>query len=233
MARITAELLHPKTKEDLGPKVKAHTRYHLANGDQVPGVTTIVNELGWNKHTLINWTRNECFAGNDPNLIRDEMAAVGKLAHHFIECSLTGNEQKADDYSENQIDKALHAWKAFHDWKAKHTVNAQLVEAQLVSELHGFGGTIDLWGDLDGVPTLVDYKTSSGIWPEHTVQVGGGYWRLCKENDYEVKRILILHLPRTDDESFQEHEVTGPQVVHRWKVFQHAHALWRLHKQMR
>src|SRR5262245_28419785 len=152
MARITAERLTPKTKEDLGSKVKAHTRYHLANGDQVPGVTTIVNVLGFNKDVLVKWARNEALAGNDPDKIRDETATIGTLSHHLVECELAGVDPDTRDYSTAQVEKALHAWKCFHDWREQHKLDAELVEQPLVSELHGYGGTIDCWGMLDGLP---------------------------------------------------------------------------------
>jgi hypothetical protein len=232
MARITAERLAPKTKEDLGPKVRAHTRYHLANGEQVPGVTTIVGVLGFNKDVLVKWARNEALAGNDPDKIRDETATIGTLVHDMVECELAGKDFDGSDYSSNQIERALHAWKTFHDWREQHTLDAELVEQQLVSELYGYGGTIDCWGQLDGQPVLLDFKTSgSGIWLEHRVQVSA-YWQLLKENDYPVKGVRILRIPR-DGAAFQEHIMTRRQVVDGWRMFRHALALYRLHKVMR
>ena len=69
---------------------KQHTVYKTSDGERLPGVTTVINELGWNKNMLIAWSRREALAGNDPNKIKDEAAKPGTLTHSFIEGHIKG-----------------------------------------------------------------------------------------------------------------------------------------------
>lgn len=39
-------------------KTKAHQKYRLVDGTIVPSVTTIIQELGWNKNALVAWARD-------------------------------------------------------------------------------------------------------------------------------------------------------------------------------
>ena len=62
-------------------KQKVHTKYYLADGTQVPSVTTIIGgQLGWNKRMLMAWSKREAAAGRDPDKVRDKAADIGTLA---------------------------------------------------------------------------------------------------------------------------------------------------------
>ena len=39
--------------------------YRLADGTKVPGVTTVISQLGWNKNQLLWWAWSEGQAGRD------------------------------------------------------------------------------------------------------------------------------------------------------------------------
>src|SRR5689334_12895584 len=139
---IPAERPKPKT-EDLGPKVLAHQRYYSADGEWLPGVTTIVRVLGFNTDVLVRWANREGLEGKETGKIKDETAAIGTLAHHFVECLLANKEPDVRDYSDNQIQRASYALRGFHEWLKEHELNVHLVESRLVSEQYRFGGTID------------------------------------------------------------------------------------------
>lgn len=231
MARVTEQRPRPKT-ENLGRKVQAHQRYYLGDGTLVPGVTTITRVLGFNTDVLVKWANKEGLAGRDTNKIKDETAAIGSLAHHLIESELKYVDPDLADYTGAQLQRAEHALKAFHDWRDQHELTPFLVEGQLVSEAHGFGGTIDCWAELDGERQLLDFKTSRGIWLEHRIQVAA-YWKLLQENGHEVKGVRILRIPRTPEEGFEEHALSGRQVLLGWRMFQRGLELYQLEREMR
>lgn len=231
MAKIVEMRPPPKT-ENLGPKVQAHTRYYLGDGTLVPGVTTVVRVLGFNTDVLVKWANREGLAGRDTTKIKDETAAIGSLAHYLIESELKGEEPDLADYTPAQLERAQHALKAFHEWKRQQDFHPQLVEGRLVSEEHGYGGTVDCWGMIQGLPHLLDFKTARGIWFEHRIQVSA-YWKLLQENGYDVRGVRILRIPRTPDEGFEEHVITGQQVLTGWRIFQRALDIYRLEKELR
>ena len=232
MAKVIPLPTHSPRSEDLGDKVKAHQRYRLKDGSIVPGVTTITGILGFNKQTLINWARNEALAGRDPNKIKDETAMIGTLAHYLIECGLSGKPPSTKDYTPDQVERAEHALHSFNQWISQHELAPMLIEGQLVSEEHQYGGTIDCWAHLDDVPTLLDFKTSSGVWLEHKIQVAA-YWKLLQENGYDVKGVRILRIPRVPQEDFGEHILSGQQILIGWRMFKRALELYRLERELR
>jgi hypothetical protein len=51
---------------------------------------------------------------------------------------------------------------------------------------------------VDGDIALVDLKTGSGIYPDHIVQVAGGYSMLATEYRIEWKKIILANVPKDD-----------------------------------
>lgn len=231
MARITArDPEHPPAPENFGPKVQAHQRYYLSDGRQVPGVTTIIGVL--NKPALIAWANRLGLNGIDSSKYTDEAAAVGTLAHYMIECELRGEEPNLSDFSPAQVERASFSLDVFHQWREQHTLIPRLVEEPMVSERHGFGGTVDFFGDLDGEPTLLDIKTSSGIFDEHRIQVAA-YTYLLRENGHKPKGAHILRIGRPEQQAgFEEATLSGPQALTGWRIFQHALRIYQLRKEL-
>lgn len=218
----------PRTPQtDFGKKVLAHTRYYAADGKRIPGVTTVLGELA--KPQLVGWANRLGLQGIDSNKYSDEAKLIGTLAHHLIQHQFSGETPDTSDFSANQIARANNAVAAFRAWLKGKKLEPILIEAQFVSEEFRFGGTVDCLGWLDGTMTLIDYKTSSGIYEDHVFQVGG-YWRLLVEHGHEIKGARILHLPRNEEEGFSEKVLTGQQVLHGWQVFEHALAIYQLRK---
>lgn len=233
-APVGATWLEPPAKQppfvprtDFGKKVKAHTRYYTADGLLVPGVTGVLKVL--NKPELIPWANKLGLQGVDSAAYTAEAAMVGTLAHALIEAHLNGEIPDLSDFSPAQLERAQHSLKAFIEWKGHHLFEAVLIEASLVSEEYGFGGTVDCVAVLDDVLTLLDFKTSSGIFKDHFYQVSA-YWKLLAENGHAVKGVRILRIGRTEGEGMEEHILTGKQVLHGWQVFEQCLRLWRLLK---
>ncbi|PZR71757.1 MAG: hypothetical protein DLM66_00015 [Candidatus Dormiibacter spiritus] len=226
MARVTAGTQQPpkRPRLDFGAKVQAHTRYVAADGKQVPGVTTIAGIL--NKE-LTDWANNLGLQGISSEAYLAEAQQMGNLAHYLIECQLVDQEPELGDFSGDQIKRVEQSSHLYQLWRQGKTLEAELVEGKLVSEEHRYGGTVDFYGLLDGVPTLLDYKTSGNIYREHKVQVLGGYWGLLKENGYPVKGIRILRLPY-DGSGHQEYVATGQEVLRYWEIFKRCRELYEL-----
>jgi len=188
-------------------KFKAHTIYKTKDGIRVPGVTTITGELGWNTRVLINWANRIGLEGIEAAKYTDDKADIGTLAHLMITNKLEGKKTSTDDYSKNQIIAAKNSVKSFDAWAKGKKIEPILIEKQLVSELHRFGGTADIFAKVDKILELIDLKTGKGIYNEHLIQVGGGYDLLLEEHDYFAEKIRILNIPRSKGEKFQEEEI--------------------------
>ena len=216
------------TKEKTTKRSKAHIKYKLQDGTIVPGVTTILGIL--NKPALVKWANNLGLQGIDSSRYVDEKAAIGTLAHQMIADYLRGEDTDTSEYSAVEIDQAENAVLSFFEWEKNNLIVPVLIEAPLVSEQWGYGGTVDCLAYHDGKLWLLDFKTSKGIFPEMLVQLAA-YYNLLLEHGYHPDQVKILRIGRTDDEGFEEMLVN--HMDKRWEVFTHCLAIYKLQKEMK
>ena len=204
-------------------------------GKPVRGATSVLKWL--NKPALIQWAANMACQEMERELIdyfnvcqgiptdgevRDlcgkaktahrrkasEAADIGTEVHKFAELTLAG---QSPDMPEDQ--NARKGCGAFLEWLDAHKIEPIHLEHMLFSKKHYFAGTCDFYGRIDGKLCALDFKTSSGIYPEMIIQVNGAYalaleemygerieesWivRLDKKTGkFEAKRI-----PRSDED---------------------------------
>ncbi len=209
---------------------KQHTVYKTSTGERLPGVTTVINELGWNKNMLIAWSRREALAGNDPDKIKTESAKPGTLTHSFIEGHIKGEKVDTSDFTENQIELAKNSYFAFVEWEKAMKPKYLGTEIQLVSEKYRFGGTADMIGEIGGELVLCDWKSSKGIYPEMTIQIAA--YKIAYEEMNPGKKVHhggILRLDR-ETSAYDYHDISSKKMEWGWDVFQHCLALYALKK---
>ena len=188
------------TKTAVESKTKIHHRYYKEDGTRVPSSTTALSILA--KPALIDWAWKMGMEGEDYRKYRDDKGEIGTLAHHMILCDAKGIKPNTDNYSKRQIDLAENCLLSYYEWEKGHQIKDVLIEEPLVSEKYGFGGTPDRLAYVDGILTLLDYKTGKGIYEEYYYQTCS-YEKLIEEckNQYP-ERIMILNIPRDEDEEF-------------------------------
>ena len=186
-------------------RIKAHTRYYAERDGRkvrVPGTTTVTGVI--NKPQLVSWANRMGLDGIDTDSYRDELADAGTCAHALIEAHLTGGAVDVSEFTPEQLSLAENAVVSYLEWERGKDIEPILVEEALVSQEHMFGGTIDLYAKVDGVPMLIDLKTSKAIYKEHRIQVAGGYSLLLEENGHEVAQVRILRIGREESEGFDD-----------------------------
>lgn len=188
---------------------KAHRRYKTSDGKIVPGATTITGLL--NKPYLVKWANNLGLEGIDSSTYTDEAAKIGTLAHAMIQADLQDMEVDRDQFSPVQVDLAENAVLSFYEWKKRHTIKPIHCEVPFVSDRLRYGGTVDCYCELDGKPTLLDFKTGKAIYEEYFVQLAA-YAELLKENGYPVEECRILRVGRDATEGFEERSVADTRV---------------------
>ena len=207
--------------------IKAKQKYRLADGTVVPGTTTIVGEIAWNKGVLISWANKLGLNGIEARKFVDDKALIGSLAHALVLSELKGEKPDTSDYTANQIRQAENCLASYKEWRKGKVIMPVIVEEMLVSEDLRYGGTPDFYGEVDGVLTLVDYKTGKGIYSEATLQVAA-YRNLIQEKGHPVKGVRILNIPRSDDEAFSEKILTDKELDAGWEIFKHLLCIWKL-----
>jgi hypothetical protein len=208
-------------------KTTAHTQYKLKEGTPVPGVTTVLGIL--NKPALVKWANNLGLQGIDSTKYRDAAANVGTLSHAMICAHLKGEKADTSEYSQQDISMAETSLIKYWDWEKEHVIEPVLIEEPLVSEEHGFGGTIDSVVTCNGELWLVDYKTGKAIYPEMFIQLAA-YSQLLKEHKYDVENTRILRIGRNADEGFEER--VARDLTKQWQVFYHLLQVYKLQKEI-
>jgi hypothetical protein len=227
-------------------KIKAHTIYKI-NCKHVPGVTTIIGgQLGWNKAALIKWSGLQGLKGNDPSKVRDNAAEIGTLAHSLIHDHISFKLNKdrpkkptvnLTEYSSSVLDNAEIAFNGFLEWEVKTKPIYKASEVQVLNRYYKYGGTVDLIAEIPTGETtelaIVDFKTSSGFYPEMMVQLAAYASAYEIENEpATLDKYIILQIDKTTG-SFHEHILSKKAISKGWTVFKHLLALYNLQKEFK
>lgn len=184
---MTTDMIRGLMEEvEVAPTVDVvRDRYgYRVNGDYLRRVTTLLRGLP--KDWLGNWAA-KCVAEfaydnqeawrtldrtNAIKLLkgapwskRDDAGDRGTAVHKALEC-----------YARKQPVPRMNADETACADSAKRFLEARgsrmlAVELTVLSPKHGFAGTLDVWEiDREGVSWILDYKTSSDVYPEHAVQ---------------------------------------------------------------
>ena len=155
---------------------------HPITGREVPSVTTIsamLHRPALERWKLVTVARKGLEVGaaggnsrretvtkvcGEPERIAADAAAIGDEVHNAAEALAKGEpvvvSKRAAPYVES--------WRAF---MANHQVNILAVEQTVWNDTVGYAGTFDLLCELDGLVTLVDYKTSRALHEEIALQL--------------------------------------------------------------
>jgi len=214
-----------ETQETKVKKARAHIRYKNQDGENVPGVTTVLGVL--NKPALVIWANRLGLQGIDSTKYRDEMADIGTLAHQMIVDYFKAEKTDTSEYSKSQIDLAENCLLSFWEWEKGHKIEVILAEVPLISQEYGYGGTIDCFCKLDGQPTLLDFKTGRAIYPEMFYQLAA-YKQLLAEAGHLFEVSRILRIGRDLDEGFEE-RIVGDLRKH-FEIFKNCLSIYQLRK---
>jgi hypothetical protein len=159
---------------------------HPLSGVTVPSVTTALKAaakdgipqwaasltLRWaheNRDALFNRDLADFVAGGKYQWtkVRDERAFVGTEIHEYIEADLRDSWDMPQPWDTEVLDMVAE-WRKF---RAEHSIVPHHIESTVWSHEHGYAGTFDWLGELDGVLCLADNKSSKSLWPEHEMQL--------------------------------------------------------------
>jgi hypothetical protein len=214
-----------KLEKAAAKRSRVHTRYRTKNDELVPGVTTVTGVLA--KPNLYNWYNDLGLQGIVGSTYVDALALIGTIGHEMICCHNRGVPFDPKDYPKDLIDKAENCFLSYLTWEKQHKVEPILCEAPLVSDKYRYGGTVDMFARIDGVLTIVDYKTGKAIYPEHLYQVAA-YRVLLEEHGYIGEAVRVLQIGRAENEGFSEKVIDDTKVE--WQIFWHCLQVYRLRK---
>lgn len=214
--------------EAIAKNAKQHTVYKLTDGTRVPGATTVLGVLG--KPALVAWANRMGLQGIDTSKYVRDAATAGTVAHYLIECDLMNVKADVSQYPPALVSLGENGYLKWLEWKKGKLIDVVMVEEPMVSETFRYGGTPDAIIYLDGVLTLLDFKTSdSGIWPEMRHQVAA-YHNLALERGWQIDQSMILRFGKDDMEQFEKETVQNISL--HFKMFRLALEIYELQKQL-
>lgn len=121
----------------------------------------------------------------------DNAAERGTAVHKALEV--------LDKYSEVEASEDIVPYiKAYLAFRKDHPTEWKKIEYAVCHPDKLYAGTLDRYGTVDGIPTLLDFKTTSSIDPahRHLYTAAQNLYRRALPDDMPVEQILILQLKK-------------------------------------
>ena len=179
--------------------------YITPEGEAYPSITTVLSIRG--KKGLVEWRKR--VGEKVANYVSGKAAARGTAVHYMCEDYL--NNQSLDFPSKfEKHKKNFFPWCLFSQLKKQVLHNITDIYAQevgLYSDKYKVGGRADCISKYRGVPSVIDFKTStkerSDAWNENYYIQGSAYAEMFEERTgIEINQIVILVV--TEDGTVQE-----------------------------
>ncbi len=160
---------------------------------------------------------------------KQRAATIGTAVHAGIEWHLRtrlGEDVGPEPHLPDAAAWAVESWK---DWAAKVALEPLAIERTVYCLHCGYAGTLDLYGRVEGIPTVLDWKTGRAIYPEALLQ-SVAYRHAAQRLGMPSSQGLIVRLPRLlDDPAWEVMAVPNTIPL---TDFLAALQLWRWHRQM-
>lgn len=128
-------------------------------------------------------------------------SAVGAEVHKRIEWQLRGELNAKRDAVEPLLTnpQSERAWEHWKEWRKKVNLKPISIEMRVFSTVFDFGGALDLLAEVNGILTLIDFKTGKAVYAESFLQ-NVAYRLALLEEGIDAKAGIIVRLPKYIDE---------------------------------
>lgn len=169
---------------------------YTLNGVEVPSVTTLMKPLSSKVYGDINQDA------------LDKAAARGTAVHEAIETWTKYGIMDVQEEVSGYFDAFLSWWN-----KARPELIAN--EHKVYHKLLNYAGTVDMIAVVDGIPTIIDFKTSYKVQKSLCAIQLEAYQRAFESHGIQLNRRLILHMKK--DGKYKEYDFFKDSKV--WSVF--------------
>jgi hypothetical protein len=151
---------------------------------------------------------------------------IGSQVHELIEWTLKGELCYDAGPSPRISDKAQWAFMAWEDWRRAVKLKPIAVEQVIWSSKYGYAGTLDLLAEVEGVLTVVDWKTGKAVYGEAHLQ-NAAYRQAIREMGHgDPKQGLIVRLPKVETDPNFEVVAAKPENL-QFPKFLDAMSVWK------
>ena len=169
-------------------EIDGKRHYVTPNGMKLPSVTTVLGHF--KKDKIIEW-RNRVGA-EQANRISTRASVRGTKFHSLMERYL-GNESNIFEGVMPDMKQAFNDIRSTID----RIDNIHYIESPLYSEIIGLAGRTDVIAEFDGVPSIIDFKTSlrekREEWIENYFEQGTAYSLMYEElTGNKVEQVVVI-----------------------------------------
>lgn len=158
----------------------------------------------------------------------EKAGEIGSQTHALIEWTLRRSLGQAVGPEPRVVDQAQWGFMAWEDWSKSVSLKPKFIEQIVFSKQYGYAGTMDLLAEVNGVLTLVDFKTSKAIYPEALLQTTAYIKAVREMGHLSPEAGLVVRLPKNEtDPAFETQPVTDIDAL--FGVFLAVIELWRWH----
>lgn len=151
---------------------------------------------------------------------------IGSQCHALIEWNLRQSLGQVVGPEPRVVDKAQWGFMAFQDWANSVSLKPVFIEQMVFSRTHHYAGTMDLLAEVNGVLSLVDFKTGKSIYAEAHLQNVAYQHALIEMGHLAPSKGYIVRLPKVEtDPAFEVAEV--PPVADLWPTFVAVLNVWK------
>ena len=174
-------------------KYSEHSTYINKKEVEVPSVTTIIKLL--NKPFIAKWANSLGWKRQSYDKVLEESANKGTFVHETLHEYLFKEGKKFDLSNPEVLNFLYENLNTFKEFEKEYDIKPIWGEKSF--SLDKFGGTVDLYCELDNKYTILDFKTSKRFYSSHFIQLGA-YIQLLEANDYKVEQVAILRIKEGD-----------------------------------
>lgn len=193
-------------KHNLVPEVEIDTtsidgkRYYvLPNGEKFRSVTTVLSDA-LDKTALLEWRKK--VGEEEAQKISTQAARRGTAVHSLAERYVLNEE----NYLRGAMPSGIDAFKSLQTLIDKHVDNILGIELPLYSVALKTAGRCDLIAEFDGVPSIIDFKTSRRLKKEEWIEsyfLQTTVYSMMFEQMYKIKIPQIAIMITVDHEEPQ------------------------------
>jgi len=188
------------------------TRYYvLPDGQKFRSVTTILSDA-LDKTALLEWKKK--VGEEEAQKISVQAARRGTAVHSLCEKYVLNSK----NYLEGAVPSSIDSFNSIKKILDKHVDNILGVEIPLYSRVLKTAGRCDLIAEYDGVPSVIDFKTSRKLKKEEWIEsyfLQTTVYSMMFESMYKIKVPQIAILIAVDHEPPQVFVKDRGQYVNR------------------
>ena len=176
-------------------KFSDHSTYINNDKVEVPSATTILKIL--NKPFIAKWANSLGWKRQSYDKVLEESSKKGTFVHELIHEYLFKEGKKFDITNPDIVNFIYENINAFKEFEKEHIFKPKWGEKSFSVER--YGGTVDLYCELDDKDTILDFKTSKRFYSSHFIQLGA-YIQLLENHDIFVEQVAILRIKKGETE---------------------------------